>query len=387
MKHANATCRLPLIAVLALITLLPLLPMAEEAETPLALPQGETAPYTQKMQEQWVLCLPVTLSPEGLNESLFLQSGQGELKYDKERLRFLGTSEQLLNAYACTYTDPATGQPVKQGWVVNGTEAGLIRMAFASPYGCKVEGAMLELCFAFTDKAVPGDNLEFSLINPLFTFTDKEQNTVKGHASPCTGSLLLSSQADRSALQAAYDSRYAAVYTEGGEPAVAMGDTRDLTEGSLYLSSADMKADAAALSAAHQVLIKADADQEELDAALKALERDFVFPRPHALSYGELEGKIEIAREKVESSEFSSYSLQLQKKWKTALEDAQALLTEEARPTNTQRKLDNAAKTITELVKTGEDGWIFLLPVIMLLCAVGLGAVLKKRREICAERR
>ncbi len=383
MKRTNATNRLPLIAVLALITLLPLLPIAEEAEASLALPTGETAPYTKKLQEQWVLCLPITLSPEGLNESLFLQSGQGELTYDKERLQYLGTSEQLLNEYACTYTDPAAGQTVKQGWVINGTEAGFVRMAFASPYGCKVEGAMLELCFAFTEKALPGDSLEFSLNSPLFTFTDREQNTVKGNASPCTGSLQLSAQADRSALQAAYDSRYAAVYTEGGEPAVAMGDTKDLTEGSLYLSSADMKTDAAALSAAHRVLNKADADQEELDAALKALERDFVFPRPHALSYGELEGKIEIAKEKVESSEFSSYSLQLQKKWKTALENAQALLREEARPTNTQRKLDNAAKAITELVKTGEDGWIFLLPAIMLLCAAGLAVVLKKRKEEC----
>lgn len=386
MKHTRRTICLRLLGALLLIALLPLSPAGEEARAQLLLPQGETVPCTRQIEEQWVLCLPIRLSLEGLNESLFLQSGQMELSYDAAKLRYLGTGEQLLEKYPCTCTDPATGLPVKQGWVVNGTKAGQVSMAFASAYGCQVEeNVLLTLCFAFEEGARPGDELAFSLSKPLFTFADKDEQTVKLETLPCAETLTLSSQADRSGLQAAYDKCYAAVYTEGGELAVSLGDTRDLTEGSLYLSSADLKADAAALSAARQVLTDAAASQKELDAALQALEKDFIFPAAHRLSYEELEGKIAIAEEKIASSEFASYSVQLQKKWKTALENAQSLLREEARPTNTQRKLDNAAKAITELVKTGESGWILLVPAVMLLCAWALVVVLKKRQGLCRE--
>lgn len=386
MKHTRRTICLRLLGALLLIALLPLSPAGEETRAQLLLPQGETASCTRQIGEQWVLCLPIRLSLEGLNENLFLQSGQMELSYDETRLRYLGTGEQLLDDYPCTYADPVTGLSVKQGWVVNGSKKGLVSMAFASAYGCQVEeNVLITLCFAFEEGARPGDELAFSLNKPLFTFADGEEKTVKAETLPCTETLTLSSQADRSALQAAYDKCYAAVYTESGEPAVSLGDTRDLTEGSMYLSSADLKADAAALSAARQVLTSAAASRKELDAALQALEKDFIFPVAHRLSYEELEGKIAIAEEKIASSEFGSYSVQLQKKWKTALDNARSLLTEEARPTNTQRKLDNAARAITELVKTGESGWILPVPVIMLLCAGALVVVLKKRQGLCRE--
>lgn len=377
----KASCRL--LSALLLITLLPLSVLAEEEKAQLSLPQGETSPYTLQIQGQWVLCLPLTLTAEGLNDSLFLQSGQVEILYDSSKLQYLGTSEQLLSAHSCTYADPATGLEVQQSWVVNGTEAGKVRMAFASPYGCKVaDGVLVELCFAFTDTAQPGDSLTFGMANALFTFADGEQHTVAMDTVPGATVLTLSSQADRSVLQSEYDRHYSAIYNEEGELAVSMGDTRDLTEGTPYLSSADLKADAAALSTAYKILSNASATQQEVDEGVKALQASFIFPVAHTLSYEELEGKIAIAQEKIDSSEFASYSVQLQKKWKEALSNAQSLLTEEARATNTQRKLDNAAKAITELVKTGDAEWILLLPVVMLLCTAGLVITLKKRRGL-----
>lgn len=380
-KILKPSCRL--LSALLVILLLPLSMLAESGQAQLTLPQGETALYTQKMQEQWLLCLPITLTAEGLNESLFLQSGQLELGYDADKLQYLGTSEQLLSGYACTYSDPTTGLEVQQSWVVNGTEAGKVRMAFASPYGCKVaDGILLQLCFAFTDAAQPGDSLSFAIASPLFTFVDGEQHTVAIDTVPGAALLTLSSQADRSVLQSEYDRHYNAIYNEAGELAVSVGDTRDLTEGTPYLSSADLKADATALSAAHKMLSNASATQQEIDAGVKALQNSFIFPTAHTLSYEELEGKIAIAQEKIDSSEFASYSVQLQKKWKEALSNAQSLLTEEARATNTQRKLDTAAKAITELVKTGDAEWILLLPFLMLLCAAGLVVVLKKRQSL-----
>lgn len=382
MKRKLTTAYRLLVALL-MISLLPLSVVSEEGQAQLTLPQGETSPYTQQVEGQWVLCLPITLTAEGLNESLFLQSGQLELSYDADRLQYLGTSEQLLSGYACTYADPTTGLEVQQSWVVNGTEAGKVRMAFASPYGCKVaDGILLQLCFAFTDTAQPGDSLSFAIANPLFTFVDGEQHAVSMDTVPSAALLTLSSQADRSVLQAEYDRHYNAIYNEAGELAVSIGDTRDLTEGTPYLSSADLKADATALSAAHKILTNASATQQEIDAGVKALQESFIFPTAHTLSYEELEGKIAIAQEKIDSSEFASYSVQLQKKWKEALSNAQSLLTEEARATNTQRKLDNAAKAITELVKTGDAEWVLLLPFLMLLCAAGLVITLKKRRSL-----
>lgn len=376
-----------LVGALLLITILPLSSLAaatEEGEKALlALPEGETAAYTRKIQEQWVLCLPLTLDAPGLNESLFLQSGQVELVYDGERLQYLGTSEMLLDEYACAYADPATGLTVKQGWVVNGTETGRVRLAFASGYGCSVAGnVLIELCFAFTDAAMPGDALNFSMANANFTFADRNEQTILMDTFPGAAVLTLSTQADRSILMSEYGRHYSAVYGDAGELAISIGDTRDLVEGTPYLSSADLKISVAALSAAYKVLNNGAATQEEIDNAVAALQRDFIFPVAHRLSYEELEGKIGIAEEKIQSSEFASYSVQLQKKWQDALKNAQALLTEEAKTTNTQRKLDNAAKAITELVKTGEAEWVLLLPVVMLLCAGGLVVVMKKRRSL-----
>lgn len=382
-RKLTTVCRL--LVALLMIPLLPLSPLAEEGQAQLTLPQGETSSYTRQLEGQWVLCLPLTLVAEGLNDTLFLQSGQLELSYDADKLQYLGTSEQLLNAYPCTYADPATGLEVQQSWVVNGAEAGKVRMAFASPYGCKVaEGVLIELCFAFRDTAQPGDSLSFGMANALFTFADASQQTVAMDTVPSAAKLTLSSQADHSTLQAEYERCYSVLYNEAGELAVSVGDTRDLTEGTRCLSSADLKADAAALSAAYKILGNASATQQEVDAGVKALQNSFIFPTAHTLSYEELEGKIAIAQEKIGSSEFASYSVQLQKKWKEALSNAQSLLTQEARATNTQRKLDNAAKAITELVKTGDAEWILLLPLLMLLCTAGLVAVLKKRQSLSA---
>lgn len=372
-----------LLVALLFISLLPLSVLAEEGQGQLTLPQGETSPYTQQLEGQWVLCLPIALTAEGLNDSLFLQSGQLELLYDGDKLQYLGTAEQLLEQYTCAYADPVTGLEVKQGWVVNGNEAGKVRMAFASGYGCKVaEGTLLTLCFAFRDAAQPGDSLTFGMANARFTFTDAEQHTVTMDTAPGAATLTLSSQADRSVLMSEYDRHYSAIYSDAGDLAVSIGDTRDLTEGTPRLSSADLKTDAAALSAAYKILTNAAATQQEIDEGVKALQQAFIFPAAHTLSYEELEGKIAIAQEKISSSEFASYSVQLQKKWKEALSNAQSLLTEEARATNTQRKLDNAAKAITELVKTGDVEWVLFLPLIMLLCAAGLVVVLKKRQMI-----
>lgn len=192
------------------------------------------------------------------------------------------------------------------------------------------------------------------------------------------------------ALQAAFVEPHAAVVdktaliAEDAKDDAIMADTAlviaenddALKAGTKWLTEAEKAANTAALAAAQAVIDKADATQNQVDAALAALIAAFITPHTADIDMSRLEAAIAYAEEFIKSDAYDDCSDKLQDMWDAALAAAQAQLTD---PNATQLTVNAAADAIYALPKTGEATNVYVFAGLAILAVLALAVGVKRR--------
>ena len=303
----------------------------------------------------------ITLSDIG---AALISSGKFVVEYDTTKL-----------ALAADYALYNTSD-----WVVNATgNEFLASTAYAHGVAQSENKIIYSLYFNILEAAADGDVIpvtftttELGLVNADEAIIDTATYTIAGVNGAITIGGTPAPVIDKSALQAAYNADKA-LYD-----AAAVGDPKTMVDGTSYLTVADAATDKAALEAALVVLNNANATQEEVNAALTALNAAWIAPSVVKIDVTNLTNAIAYAQAFIASEDYTKCSDALKAKWTAALAAAQAEL---INLTHTQTSCNNAATTILALKKTGESTVIFALAGMGILALVGLGYVVIRRRR------
>lgn len=362
--------------VCLLVVLLLALPVFGEEELSLTLPMGKGEDYIQKVDGKDAIALPIRISGSGLNTDSFLQSGQLTLHFPEEALGYLGSSQELNGVYSCYYQKD--GVKTNQPWVLGKAEQGKLTMAFASGYPCHCDEVLITLYFQLKSKPA---ELVFSITGGEFALTDKDNGPLRiANVGLGSGKLSFTTPVtDYSALKKEYDRCYGKLYDSRGNLSVTVGEAGEIPEGEAYLTESQLKKSSAALTAAKKVLDDEGLSQGDVDKALSALKKDFISPVEAEVDFSSLADRIDLAQEKVDGSDFSSYSGEYQNKWRSALRKAKSVYTQRGKGIHSQNEVDEAEKAIVALVSVGEGLTVYYLMAGLGVSLALLVPLLRKR--------
>ena len=355
-------------------------------------PVAYTDAVLETINEVTYIRVDIKLEGDGLFTDAFISALHFELGYDDSKLTYV---EYLSNLAGTT----AGGNTV---WAVNAKD-GLIKASVASTYGAKTDGSLISLYFLPTEAAVNGDVIPLILSAPELSMVDAANKIIPDAEIAIygqNGQLIYGAEVDKSALQAEYD-KDKGLY-DGA--LVTDTDPNDLPDGTVYLTVANGKIDSDALAAALAVLNDDNATQEEVNAALLALQNAFIAPSTVAVKVSGLETALNSAIAFVYqldangriitvtvvgpdgqpvqvpqyTKEFEACSEGLQQKWLDAIANGQNVLGNQA---HTQNQVDAATNALNNLRKTGESTVVFVFAGLAVLAAAGLAVTLRRRRS------
>ena len=196
-----------------------------------------------------------------------LSSGTYYIAYDDALLQlYIGSAESGVSYQ--TFNSDSSNK-----WTVNESE-GVFRGTIATAYGYTRDTDLIySLYFELPMDVDGGTVIDFAFTRTELGMVDASEK-VRPAADFCVASVdgSITIRTDKTALQLAYDLNKAAY------DASKIGDPYGMSNGSVYLSTADAATDAAALTAALTVLNDAAATQTEINAALAVLGASWIAP-------------------------------------------------------------------------------------------------------------
>ena len=125
--------------------------------------------------------LKVDVFLDGVTDKMLLASLTLDLKYDAKKLEYITDSQE--RGVRTVYAVDATGKNLGyRTLLVNGSDAGTVRFAFASDYGCRIDTdkPLITLYFWMTSGQAAGTKFEFTLGSGAEAESFKQSELVSG---------------------------------------------------------------------------------------------------------------------------------------------------------------------------------------------------------------